>query len=499
MTTSPVYKKSAIVTIIVITALVSAVLTWAGLRWVGYHRPQAVDAAPGARIDPGDTVQLYTCGMHPWIITEAPGLCPICNMELTPKRESAAADSGTPATRRILYWRAPMDPAEIYDQPGKSAMGMDLTPVYEDEVISGVVVTIDPVVQQNMGVRTAPVEKAALVHTIRTYGHIAYDETRTTQISPKISGWFEKLYVDFTGEAVQKGQPLFEIYSPDLVAAQEEYLGAYRQFKRLGVGGDNLLQSARRRLQYFDVAQNEIDQIEAADRPHKTILIRSPVTGVVTHKNAVQGAFVKAGATVYQIADLSRVWVEAHIYEYELAQIKTGQPAWMQLPYLPGKRFNGQVTFVYPYLQRKTRDVVVRLEFENPDGLLKPDMYADVRIQTSGDQIGWVIPESAVIRSGERNLVFTKQDQGRFVPREITPGMVLDQGRLQVLSGLKAGEQVVTSGQFLLDSESKLQEAVQKMMAVKSSAAAPAPESDDFFNNMEPTSPDQNDDFFDDM
>lgn len=384
---------------------------------------------------------------------------------------------------------------------------MDLTPVrrgdWEEQQQGGgsdegMDIRIDPVMQQNMGLRTALVEKGPLHHTIRTYGHVTYDETRTAQISPKVNGWLEKLFVDFTGEHVEKGAPLFEIYSPRLLAAQEEFLTAFRNFQRApNERNREFLASARRRLGFFDVAESEIEAIEVANAVKKTLIIRSPFRGVVTHKNAVEGGFVKVGTTVYTIADLSRVWVEAHIYEYELDRVERGQPAEMTLPYRPGRVFEGKVAYIYPYLQQKTRDVVIRLEFENPDLTLKPDMYADVRIKTTGEAKGVVIPSEAVIRSGERNVVFVAKGDGKFSPRETTLGLPLDGGNIHVLVGLSPGENVVTSGQFLLDSESKLQEAVQKMMAAKSGDDASETSGDGgFFDDMESES---GDNFFEDM
>lgn len=485
--------------LILATALVSVALTWAGLWIFGYHAAHKITVETEA----GKT-QLWTCGMHPWIVSKEPGQCPICGMDLVPKK-SEAAPKAAKGERTIAYWRAPMDPTEIYDAPGKSKMGMDLVPVYEDELVGGVDIQIDPVVEQNMGVRTARVERGPLIHTIRTYGHITYDETRTTQVAPKVDGWFGHLYVDFTGEMVEVGQPLFEIYSPQLLAAQEEYLTAFRNAQRMGGANRELLASARRRLSYFDIADSEIQAIESAGRVKKFVMMRSPFGGVVTQKNAIQGGFVKAGTTVYTVADLSRVWVEAHIFEYELGWVAKGQEALMTLPYLPGKTYRGKVAYVYPYLQRKTRDVVIRLEVANPDLELKPDMYADVRIETTAKGEGLILPGEAVIRSGERNLVFVDKDGGRFVPRDIVLGMSLDGGRVQVLKGLGPGETVVTSGQFMLDSESNLKEAVQKMMAPQAPAAASEdqqPDDGDFFNDMEAkpkADPKADDAFFQDM
>ncbi|MDZ7696409.1 MAG: efflux RND transporter periplasmic adaptor subunit [Deltaproteobacteria bacterium] len=227
---------------------------------------------------------------------------------------------------------------------------------------------------------------------------------------------------------------------------------------------DNLLKAALRRLTYFDVAETEIREIETAGKVKKALKIRSPFTGHVIKKQVDTGDFIPKGTEIFQISDLSYVWVEAHIYEYELPWIRKGQAAQMTLSYLPGKTFMGKVTFVYPYLQPKTRDVVIRLEFENPDFVLKPDMYADVVIKSVADEKGLIIPSEAVIRSGTRNIVFVVRGEGTFSPRDVVLGPSLDGSNVQVLAGLFEGETVVTSGQFLLDSESKLKEAVQKML-----------------------------------
>jgi hypothetical protein len=430
---------------------------------------------------------LYSCGMHPWVVSKEPGNCPICGMELTPMRaDQQAAKTGEKKEKKILYWRAPMNPTEVYDKPGKSKMGMDLVPVYEDEVAGGPEVSIDPVTQQDMGVRTASVEKGPLVHTIRTYGHITYDETMTAELSPKFSGWIEKLHIDFTGQFVRKDEPMFDIYSPELVTAQEEYLVAYRSLGQSSrEGGKDLLEAARRRLLYWDVPEDEIRALEQSGQVKKSLSIRCPFDGVVTNKNAVEGVFVKEGTTIYKIADLSRVWVEAHIYEYELPWVGVGQEAEMRLSYRPGKVYSGKVKYIYPYLQRQTRDVVVRLEFENPDLELKPDMYADVTLKSIPKGVGLQVPSEAVIRTGVRNVVLVTRGDGKFTPRDVTLGVAVEGGKVQVLSGLTEGETVVTSGQFLIDSESNLKEAVQKMIEAKT---APQERKDkkeeDFFEDM---------------
>lgn len=441
-------KRSAFI-LVLTTAVITLLLAGGAAYFSGHLGPRqttTTTAVSTADHDHGRSAKtLYTCGMHPWIISDQPGNCPICGMKLVPKR---------------------------------------------NEAMGGVEVKIDPVTQQNMGIRTAQVRKGSLTHTIRTYGHITYDETRLTEISPKFNGWIEKLYVDFTGQMVNKDQPLFDIYSPELTTAQEEYLVAFRNPGRLAGGSrEAMLASVRRRLSYFDVPDQVIRDLEKTGVLKKALTIRSPFKGIVTHKNAVEGGYIKSGTTVYRIADVSTVWVEAHIFEYELDRVKTGQTAEMTLPYMPGRVYKGKVAFVYPYLQQKTRDVVIRIEYDNPNLELKPDMYADIRIQIIADHQGLLVPDEAVIRSGERNLVFVTRGDGKFTPREVNLGIRLDGGNIQVLSGLAEGETVVSSGQFLIDSESKLKEAIQKMTEGKNVVSKPE-KSDtgteaDFFGDME--------------
>ncbi len=477
-------KKTFPLKIVVLTALISILMTVIAAYFYGHMGTNLTEQSRA------EHKTLYTCGMHPWVNEKEPGNCPICRMKLIPKQgdDNISQVSGE---RKIAYWRAPMNSAEIYDKPGKSAMGMDLVPVYEDEVTGGVEIRIDPVTEQNMGIRMAVVKKGHLNHTIRTYGHVTYDETLMFQVNPKYSGWIEKLYINFTGQMVKKGEPLFEIYSPELITIQNEYLEAFRNLNRYpGKTGEKLLTAARRKLKFFDIADSELRAIEKTGRIKDTLTIRSSFKGVVTHKNAVEGGFFKAGTNVYKISDLSKVWVEAHIYEYEFPLVTPGLEATMTLPYRPGKKYAGKVTFVYPYLQQKTRDIVIRLEFDNPNLELKPDMYADVYIQTAVEDEGLIIPSESVIRSGSRNIVFVNRAKGKFSPREVTLGITVDNGMVQILTGLAPGEVIVTSGQFLLDSESKLKEAVQKMMEAEKAESEPDKNEqtdqakDDFFDDM---------------
>jgi Cu(I)/Ag(I) efflux system membrane fusion protein/cobalt-zinc-cadmium efflux system membrane fusion protein len=438
--------------------------------------------------------QLYTCGMHPNVIQEGPGNCPICGMKLTPlggapsggatsaaaTPESGAAEKGE---RKILYWRAPMDPTYISPKPGKSPMGMDLIPVYEGEEAFGATVKISPIVEQNIGVRTAPVERRPLTRTIRTIGRIDYDEARVAHVHTKFSGWIEKTYVNTTGEVVKKGDVLVEIYSPQLVSAQEEYLDALNNLKTVGSSVSpatrsnlkGILASTRRRLEYFDISDAQIEELGRTGKVRKTLALISPFNGIVVEKHALDGMEIKPGMRLYVIADLSEIWVYADVYEYETPWVAEGQEAIMTLSYAPGKVYRGTVQYVYPYLEEKTRTVKVRLSFPNPGQELKPGMYANVDIHTSPIEDALVVPMEAVLFSGERNLVFVSLGEGRYAPRDVTIGLESGDGYYQVLKGLTEGETVVTSAQFMLDSESKLQESIAKMLAVRKGAATPAP------------------------
>ncbi|MCG8473530.1 MAG: efflux RND transporter periplasmic adaptor subunit, partial [Desulfobacterales bacterium] len=316
---------------------------------------------------------LWTCSMHPFIVVDEPGDCPVCAMDLVPKKKEEAPKG--PQERVIAYWRAPMNPKEVYNAPGKSAMGMELVPVYEDELVGGVVISIDPVVEQNMGVRLTEARRSALTRRVRTWGNVTFDETQTFGISPRFSGWIQKLWIHYEGQPVKKGDPLYAVYSPELIAAQQEYLNARRSHAiAKGDTQKRLLDSARRKLINYGISDSEIRRSEALGRALESVTLTSPYKGVVTSTMAVEGGFFKAGASLFTISDLSRIWAEARIYEYEVPQVTVGQRAVVELPFEKGRKLEGAVTFVAPVMQGETRDLSVRLEFENRDGLLKPGM-----------------------------------------------------------------------------------------------------------------------------
>ncbi|UCD34508.1 MAG: efflux RND transporter periplasmic adaptor subunit [Nitrospiraceae bacterium] len=378
--------------------------------------------------------------------------------------------------KKIKYWVAPMDPTYIRNEPGKSPMGMDLVPVYEDEdeKSSEGVIKIDPVTVQNIGVRTAPATRGDLNKNIRTVGRITYDERGVEHIHTKVSGWVEKLSVDTTGQEVRKGQELLSIYSPELVATQEEYLQAlkYRdrtassKFPEIAEGGGALVDVARKRLLFMDINEVQIEDLEKSREVRKNLKLFAPRTGIVIKKNVLEGMKVDSMMELYTIADLSRVWVIASVYEYEIPFLTTGQEAEMTLSYEPGASYRGKVTFVYPFISSQTRTVDVRMEFDNPGLKLKPDMYADVVIKVKTGAPSIMVPSEAVIRTGSRSVVITSLGKGKFLPKEVTVGSS-GEGFMQILGGLEEGELVVTSGQFLIDSESNLREAVNKMLAAQ--------------------------------
>jgi len=316
--------------------------------------------------------------------------------------------------------------------------------------------------QQLIGVKTAPVVMRPLAKVIRTVGKVDYDETKLVSVNLKIEGWVEELFVDYTGKLVKKGQPLFTIYSPELVSVQEEYLLALKgqkylkgsAFNDIASGAHTLLESAKRRLLLWDITEKQIEELERRGKPDTYLTIYSPVTGFVVEKNVVKGLHIMPGMDLYRIADLSTVWVYADIYEYEVPYVKVGEPAIITVTSYPGEVWVGRIGYIYPYLEGTTRTLKVRLEVPNSDLKLKPDMFANVELRL---QLGrkLALPESAVVYTGKRALVFVDLGQGRFQPREVKLG-AKSNGHFEVLSGVEEGEKVVTSGNFLIDSESNL-------------------------------------------
>ena len=467
-------KPSGMMKSLMIVVAVAAAL---GLGYFlgGRHAGPAGDTATVSQ-PAAETKTQYTCSMHPFIIRDEPGQCPICGMDLTPVKPGAGPAAAPAGERKVKHWVSSMDPAYIRDAPGKDAMGMDLVPVYEEAVPGQIV--IDSVTAQNMGIRTAAVERRNLSRTIRTVGLVTYEEPRQYSVNSKIEGWIERLHINETGQLVKKGQPLMEIYSPELVAAQQEYLLALETSSRLAsppyaeiaAGARRLQDAARTRLKYWDINEQQINELEKSRQVRKTLTLYSPYHGVVTEKPVVEGMRVMTGMELLKISDISKVWVNADIYEYELAWIKVGLPAQVEISFAPGKPLQGKITYIYPYVAGETRTVKARIELVNPGLALKPDMYANVSIQAETVTGALALPGNAVLSSGKGQTVFVALGEGRFAPRQVKTGVSDEDGYVQILEGLQEGDLVVTSAQFMLDSESKLREAIQKMLQPASTA-----------------------------
>jgi RND family efflux transporter MFP subunit len=359
-----------------------------------------------------------------------------------------------------------MIPGEVRQTPGKDSMGMDMVPVYEGQIAASEsrAIAIDPMTIQNMDIRTATVLRGPLRRTVRTVGTVEYNEATLGDVTTKFKGWIEKLDVNTTGQLVMRGDPLFEIYSPDLYNAQVEYLLATTSVTNATSGVEGNRISALTKLKFYDISSGQIAELEKLRRPQKTLRILAPQDGFVIEKNVTEGLMVDAGMKIYRLADLGLVWVTAEIYEQDLAYIKLGQEATVTLSYLADREFRGRVTYIYPNVDEKTRTARIRMEFHNPGYFLKPGMFATVKVGTELASSVLLIPDMAILRSGEKDTVFVALEGGKFDPRAVTLGPQAENDQYQVLSGLGEGERIVTSGQFMLDSESQLREAIQKMM-----------------------------------
>lgn len=369
--------------------------------------------------------------------------------------------------RKVLYWQAPMNPSEVYDHPGKSRMGMDLVPVYEDEASGGGIVKISGAVQQNMNVKTAVVENRTLSSQVTTNGILTIDEQREYIVTTRVNGWVEKLYVNFTGQVVKKGEKLMDIYSPELIAAEQELLTALSyeasvknsSLNDVASSGQDLLKNAVRKLELLEIPQSEITRLKETKDIKTYMTLYAQKSGTVIEKNIIEGQKITAGSPLLHISDLSNLWLNADIYEYELSKIKLGSTADITFNFLPGKAFKSKVSFIYPTLDDKTRTAKVRFNIPNYNNQLKPSMFANIII--SGKDLGkyLVVPEQAVIRSGQKNIVILALGNGKFEPVEVKLGNYSNE-YYQVLEGLMQGNTIVTSAQFLIDSESNLKAAL---------------------------------------
>ena len=383
------------------------------------HAPPQIAHAP---------VQKWQCPMHPQIISDRPGECPICNMKLVPITA----------------------PAEISPPP---------------ETPSGYApIVISAERQRQLGVKSVEARIAPLETALRTTGRVTYDETRLHHVHTRYEAYVEQVFADFTGKFVKKGEPLAAVYSPELLAAENEYLLAH-QSQKLGqkFGGLDLVAAARQKLRLWNISDADIAALEQRGRPSETLKLYSPIAGYVISKMAVHGMRVRPEDSLFDIVDLSRVWVLADVYEYELPRLRIGQSATMTLDYWPNRSWSGRVTYIYPAVDAKTRTIKVRLEVDNRENDLKAEMYASVRI-TAAPRSALLLPEEAVLETGTRQLVFVLEAGGKLMPHAVTIGERAS-GQLEIKSGVKAGEQVALGAAFLVDSESRLQAVLSGMTA----------------------------------
>jgi RND family efflux transporter MFP subunit len=381
---------------------------------------QASASGLAAYDENGDGV-VYQGGMHPDVIQDEPGSCPICGMQLTPVQVGGSQDDGS--------------------------------------------VRVSSATLQNIGVEMQRVSVEPLSRRLRTTGRFVANDRLRTAISPKINGWIDELHVDYEGARVRKGEPLFDIYSPELVATQEEYLTALRNAQTLGVddpGSQRLVEAARRRLAYWDITDEQIQELKERGTPQRTLTFYAPTGGTVTHSAVTEGEKISAGQTLMHITRLSPLWLMVDVYEQDLAWIDVGTEAEIQLPYAPGTTIEGTVDYIYDEVDRDTRTARARISVPNPRGKLKPGMYATVTLQGGRAEAQPLVPQEAVVSSGARDIVLQSLGEGRFRPVPVTTGLTAN-GRTQILSGLEGDETVVTSAQFLIDSEARLQGALRSL------------------------------------
>jgi RND family efflux transporter MFP subunit len=452
---------------------IGAVILAAGAGGVLFiNRPRAGESAKtiAAR-------RQWYCPMHPQVLSDKPGKCPICGMPLVPRPlatpvSSAASLQTTPvgeiAGRKVLYWYDPMVPGSRFDKPGKSPfMDMQLVPKYADEAPGAAGGAVAPSVSLSAaairatGIATVPVTRQNLSDEIRAVGTIEADETKLERVAARVPGRIERLYANFTGQPVRRGAPLYDLYSPELIATQREYLLALENRRRLAGASpeavrsaQSLVEAARDRLRLWGISPDQIRALERTQRPDLALTYRSPVSGTVVQKSVVEGQYVQEGTDLYLLADLSRVWLVAQVYEFELGRLHAGQPVTATVAAFPGREFSGRILFIEPTLERETRTARVRVALPNPRGDLKPGMFADARLALPlGERLS--IPRSAVIDTGMRQVVYVETAPGTFTPRDVKLGAAAGDRR-EVLEGLREDEMVVAAANFFVDSQAQL-------------------------------------------
>lgn len=469
-------------TVIKITAIALAALAIIFFAFCKAKSGGASSTSAVAQAKAESQKPIYNCPMHPTYTSEKPGDCPLCGMRLVPapKEEAPAAaqPSGQagakPAPKKKTMYRSTMNPGEISDKPGKDSMGMEMVPFEVEEggevseVGGRIRVKISSERQQLIGVKTALVGFQDIPKIIRAVGRVDYAEPNISFVNLKYDGWVEKLFVSSTGRSVRKGEPLFDLYSPDLVAAQQEYLIALKAGAALRDAA-GILKSAREKLKLWNVTDAQIEELGKTGEARRALTVYSPASGIVVEKNVFQGQKVMSGENLFKIADLTRVWILGQVYDYELPFLKTGQQVMASLSYYPGESFEGRIAYIYPYLKPETRTNEIRIEVANPGLKLKPEMFANLEIHVDyGNKL--TIPASAVLDAGVSKIVFVALGNGYFEPREVKLGVRGDE-LYEVLGGVAADEAVVISANFLVDSESSLKAALSRM--TKAAAGAP--------------------------
>ena len=428
-------------------AALPALLLWNPGRWQWADQLVTRLHRRAATVEKQQAKQLWTCGMHPQVIQEEPGNCLICGLKLVPMREPTASTAG-------------------------SAL-----PVHEDEVG----IRVDPNFLQNFSVRTAVVETGAIPLEIRSVGILAYNEKNIVSVNTKFEGWIEKARVNYIGETVRGGQVLFEVYSPQLVTTQQEYLAALDYLERLSSGGHPdaveraraLVEAARQRLRYWDITDEQITQLSQSGKARRTLQIVSPASGIVVEKmsESLVGMKLAPGINVYKIADLSTVWANIEVFESQIQYLRLGRRARIRVEAFPTRPWAGRIIYIAPSMNPETRTLRASIEIPNPDWKLRPGMYADVKLEVPTVSTAIRVPEEAILHSGERSVVIVQKGKGVFEPREVELGPA-GGGYQMVRRGLQPGEAVVTSSQFLIDSESNLREAISKILGDEGGEAA---------------------------
>lgn len=451
-------NKLKLLLLVLVTFLLGAVVgqivfpRWENQRWLSIFKTGSTNKS--ASRDSSAPKQLWTCGMHPQVIQDHPGNCPICGMKLVPLRQPSTSTAGHA------------------EHEGHAAA----------EAETGV--RVSPQFLQNFAIKTEPVKRMDLSIQIRTVGILDYDERTIASVNTKFAGWIERPRVNYIGQPVKKGQVLFEIYSPELVTTQQEFLSALDYVSQLEERGHPeairraraLLEAARERLRYWDITDEQIEQLAQTRQLTRTLKVVSPVSGVVTWKasESLEGLRVSPGMNIYKIADLSTVWVSSELYEHQVQHVYLGQPVRITVDAFPGQHWMGKIVYLDPTINEKTRTLRAYVEIPNPNWRLRPGMYANVEVLLQARRNVLVVPEEAILYTGKRAVVIVEKQRGLFEPREIHPG-ITSNGYTEVRHGLHEGEVVVVSSQFLIDSESRLKEALRKMTGGEGEAPAAMP------------------------